>query len=117
VCSHGDHNQPSGGFHLACTPNRSLRRSPICGAPPSAQPPGATADPLANEQTFLKLLVAQLQNQDPLNPADSLQFVTQLAQFTQLEQSLAMRQDLDAIKQSLDNNPVPGAPAPATPAP
>jgi len=59
-------------------------------------------DVLANEQTFLKLFVAQLQNQDPLNPQDGTQFVAQLAQFSQLEQSLQMRQDLDAVKQDLD---------------
>jgi|SRR4051812_29139587 len=53
---------------------------------------------LANEDTFLKLLVAQLQNQDPLQPQDGTQFVSQLAQFSDLEQNLAMRSDLDAIK-------------------
>src|SRR3954470_300046 len=53
---------------------------------------------LANENTFLKLLVAQLQNQDPLQPQDGTQFVSQLAQFSSLEQNLAMRSDLDAIK-------------------
>lgn len=36
--------------------------------------------------TFLKLLVTQLQNQDPLNPTDDTDFVAQLAQFTSLEQ-------------------------------
>lgn len=41
---------------------------------------------IANESTFLTLLVAQLQNQDPMSPADSTQFVTQLAQFSSLEQ-------------------------------
>ncbi len=41
---------------------------------------------LANENTFLQLLVAQIQNQDPLNPTDSTTFLTQLAQFSQLEQ-------------------------------
>ena len=53
---------------------------------------------------FLQLLVAQLKNQDPFNPTDSTQFVTQLAQFQQLEQSVkparisrAMRQDLDQL--------------------
>ncbi|MFL6451207.1 MAG: flagellar hook assembly protein FlgD [Bryobacteraceae bacterium] len=62
---------------------------------------GTTAtgsDALANESTFLKLLVAQLQNQDPLQPQDGMQFVSQLAQFSNLEQNLAMRSDLDAIK-------------------
>src|SRR3954447_10750458 len=56
------------------------------------------SDALANESTFLKLLVAQLQNQDPLQPQDGMQFVSQLAQFSNLEQNLAMRNDLDTIK-------------------
>ncbi|HTP88038.1 MAG TPA: flagellar hook capping FlgD N-terminal domain-containing protein [Bryobacteraceae bacterium] len=54
-------------------------------------------DALANEQTFLQLLVSQLKNQDPTSPMDGTQFVTQLAQFSQLEQDLAMRKDLDKI--------------------
>lgn len=46
------------------------------------------ASNLASEQTFLKLFVAQLQNQDPLNPnqQDPTQMVSELAQFSQLEQ-------------------------------
>jgi len=57
----------------------------------------AASNALANEQTFLQLLVAQLQNQDPDDPMDGTQFVTQLAQFSSLEQELSMRQDLDKI--------------------
>ena len=60
-------------------------------------------DSLANEQTFLQLLVAQLKNQDPLSPADGLQFVQQLAQFSSLEQQLQMRQDLDTITGVISN--------------
>ena len=57
------------------------------------------SDPLANESTFLQLLVTQLKNQDPSQPMDGTTFVTQLAQFSDLEQNLAMRQDLDAISE------------------
>ncbi len=39
------------------------------------------------ENAFLQLLVTQLQNQDPLNPMDNTQFVSELAQFTALEQT------------------------------
>jgi flagellar basal-body rod modification protein FlgD len=59
-------------------------------------PPVAKSS-LANESTFLQLLVAQLKNQDPSQPMDGTTFVTQLAQFSDLEQNLASRQDLDAI--------------------
>lgn len=58
--------------------------------PAPVSPPG---DPLANEQTFLKLLVSQLQNQDPLNPTDSNQFVSQLTSYSQLEQLIGIRQN------------------------
>jgi flagellar basal-body rod modification protein FlgD len=52
---------------------------------------------LGNESTFLNLLVAQLQNQDPTNPVDGTTFVTQLAEFNNVQQSLAIRQDMDAV--------------------
>ncbi|MCA3243864.1 MAG: hypothetical protein INF43_00975, partial [Alphaproteobacteria bacterium] len=41
-----------------------------------------------NFDTFLKLLVAQLRNQDPLNPLDGTQFTGQIAQFSSLEQQI-----------------------------
>jgi flagellar basal-body rod modification protein FlgD len=49
-----------------------------------------------SEEMFLQLLVSQLQNQDPLNPADSTQFVTQLAQFSELEQVMGIRGDIES---------------------
>jgi flagellar basal-body rod modification protein FlgD len=58
---------------------------------------------------FLQLLVAQLQNQDPMNPADGTQFLTQLAQFQQLEQSMNMGTDLSAIRSDLDTLVANGA--------
>ncbi|UJF18019.1 flagellar hook assembly protein FlgD [Vibrio sp. SS-MA-C1-2] len=42
-----------------------------------------SADSLKNE--FLTLMVAQVQNQDPLNPADGTEYVSQLAQFSQVD--------------------------------
>lgn len=60
------------------------------------------ADPLANESTFLTLLVSQLQNQDPLNPVDSTQFVSQLTSFSQLEQLVGIHADTTSASQSLE---------------
>ena len=66
-------------------------------------------DPMVTEQTFLKLLVAQLKNQDPLQPQDGTQFVAQLAQFSSVEQELQMRQDLDSINGVLTSQAKPQA--------
>ena len=46
---------------------------------------------------FLKLLVAQLKNQDPLAPQDNTQFVSQLAQFSSLEAAMGTNTRLDSI--------------------
>ena len=47
--------------------------------------------------TFLTLLTAQIQNQDPLAPLDSTQFVEQLATFSNLELQAKGNQSLDLI--------------------
>jgi flagellar basal-body rod modification protein FlgD len=52
---------------------------------------------LTSENTFLKLLVAQIQNQDPLNPTDSIQFVGQLVQYSELEQLLGINQGVQSL--------------------
>jgi flagellar basal-body rod modification protein FlgD len=54
-------------------------------------------DPLASESTFLTLLVSQLQNQDPLNPTDSTQFVSQLTSYSQLEQLINIDKNTTAV--------------------
>ena len=69
--------------------------------------PATEGNALATENMFLRLLVTQLRNQNPLNPADGTQFVTQLAQFTALEQETQTRADLDAILKTLQASPVP----------
>ncbi len=56
---------------------------------------------LGNQSTFLQLLVAQLKNQDPTQPVQGTEFVTQLATFSNVEQSLAVRQDIDAISNKM----------------
>jgi flagellar hook assembly protein FlgD len=56
-----------------------------------------STDTLANENTFLQLLVAQIKNQDPTQPMDSTTFLTQLAQFSSLEQLIGIRQDVQTL--------------------
>ncbi|GAA0274107.1 hypothetical protein LNAOJCKE_4500 [Methylorubrum aminovorans] len=50
-----------------------------------------------NADTFLKLLMAQLQNQDPTKPMDSTEYVGQLASFSQVEQATKTNQKLDSL--------------------
>jgi flagellar basal-body rod modification protein FlgD len=57
----------------------------------------ATGTQQISENTFLQLLVAQLQNQDPMQPMDGMQFVTQLAQFSQLESTYGIQNDTDKL--------------------
>ena len=57
-----------------------------------------------SKDEFLQLLVAQMKNQDPLNPADGTQFFTQLAQFSQLEQLTGMRSDLQSLTSELQTS-------------
>jgi flagellar basal-body rod modification protein FlgD len=51
---------------------------------------------------FLQLLVAQLKYQDPLNPVDGTTFITQLAQFQQLDQSISTGSDVSSILTDLN---------------
>lgn len=49
------------------------------------------------KESFMKLLVTQLSAQDPLNPADSTEFVNQLTQFTSMEQLVNIKEGLDLL--------------------
>ncbi|RUP07485.1 flagellar hook assembly protein FlgD [Hyphomicrobium sp.] len=50
-----------------------------------------------NYNDFLKLMIAQMKNQDPLNPTDSTQYMSQIAQFSSVEQSINTNSKLDQL--------------------
>lgn len=66
----------------------------------------STDKTVMGKDDFLSLLVAQLQNQDPLNPSESTEFTAQLAQFSSLEQLQNMNTTLGnfEVYQSTLNN-------------
>jgi len=49
------------------------------------------------KDAFLKLLITQMQNQDPLNPQSNEEFIAQLSQFTQVEQLMDMSNQFDSM--------------------
>jgi flagellar basal-body rod modification protein FlgD len=55
-----------------------------------------------DQNTFLQLLVAELENQDPTNPTDGTEFVTQLAEFQQLQTTMSMATDVSGIHTDTD---------------
>jgi flagellar basal-body rod modification protein FlgD len=57
------------------------------GSPAAAPAPATNPQGQLGQNDFLKLMIAQLQAQDPLQPANTNEYVTELAQFTQVEQT------------------------------
>lgn len=69
--------------------------------PSSATEPDETS---MGKEDFLTLLVAQLQNQDPLNPDDPTEFTAQLAQFSSLEQLFTLNESMNSLVASNENS-------------
>ena len=61
-------------------------------------PPELPSENKTQQDEFLRLLVAQMQNQDPLNPQDGAEFVAQLAQFTNIELGLETNERLAGLQ-------------------
>lgn len=65
-----------------------------------AASPATSAGTTLGLQDFMKILLTQLTSQDPLKPMDNQQFMAQLAQFTALEQTQHLN---DQLQQLTDN--------------
>ena len=67
----------------------------------AAAAPSATGAPVGlatlSQDTFLKLMLAQMKNQDPFHAQDPSQFLTQLAQFTQVSGIQSMQTSLNTL--------------------
>ena len=57
----------------------------------------ASASATVDYNSFLKLLVAELQNQDPTNPTDPTQYLSQIASFSAVGQTVQTNQKLDTM--------------------
>jgi flagellar basal-body rod modification protein FlgD len=68
----------------------------LAPAPTSPTTAGATLDSNSAEQTFIKLLVTELQSQDPTSPMDPTTMVGQMFSMNQLQQLIDINQTLSA---------------------
>jgi flagellar basal-body rod modification protein FlgD len=74
--------------------------STLAPAGSTIQPADGTSTsskPTLGYDDFLKLLLAQMQNQDPLKPMDSTEYVSQLATFSNVEQGIKQNAKLDQL--------------------
>ncbi|WP_087972904.1 flagellar hook assembly protein FlgD [Oceanobacillus rekensis] len=72
----------------------------------SNQPKTRVPSAELGKDEFLKILMVQLQNQDPTQPMDDTQFISQMAQFSSLEQMMNMTKSIDTLVQSQLISPV-----------
>ena len=70
------------------------------------QSTGRTPSPELGKEDFLKILMVQLQNQDPLNPMEDTEFISQMANFSSLEQMMNISKSIDTLVQSQLVSPV-----------
>ncbi len=76
----------------------SISANPAAASANSATTSSTTQESISSDfETFIRLLTAQVQNQDPLSPLDSTQFVEQLATFSALEQQVLSNENLGNI--------------------
>ena len=83
------------------SPFQTTSQSSIAAGASSKADEGNSALNAVDFQNFLTLLTAQLRNQDPLDPADSTEFVAQLAQFTSVEQLVNVNNKLDSLASAM----------------
>ncbi|MBP2310432.1 flagellar hook assembly protein FlgD [Azospirillum melinis] len=89
-----------------------MTTTPSTGPTTTATKTGATKTAATEEpkkatvdyESFLKLLTAQLRNQDPLAPMDATQFMTQLAQLSTVEQSMRSNDTLGKVLDTLKSS-------------
>ena len=75
-----------GTTHMTTNPLHSRGGGAAAGSQPAARP-AENPNGILGQNDFLKLMVAQLQAQNPLEPGNSNEFINELAQFTQVEQT------------------------------
>ena len=75
----------------------------VTAASEAASKQATQAGGALDKNAFLKLLVTQMEYQDPLDPADNSEYLAQLAQFSSLEQMTNVAEAMSALTTTVDN--------------
>lgn len=75
----------------------------ITGSSPTTATPDQGVEKALGKNDFLKMLIAQLKNQDPLNPQQGTEFAAQLAQYSGLEQLTNLNTTMQSQTQNIMN--------------
>lgn len=67
---------------------------------PTVTRPSVENNATVDYEAFLTLLIAQMKNQDPTEPMDATQYMSQLASFSNVEQSVQIKEQLELILQT-----------------
>jgi flagellar basal-body rod modification protein FlgD len=71
----------------------------------SSNKPANSASKTLGKDDFMKILITQLQHQDPSQPLQDKEFIAQMAQFTSLEQLSNMNTEMKALRQTMGLSP------------
>lgn len=93
---------PSSTFAPTSTSSGSSTSASATGTGSSSSSAGGPAS--LNEMDFLSLLTTQLKNQDPTKPMDDTQFVSQMAQFSSLQETQQLNQNFQSFNQNMSSS-------------
>jgi flagellar basal-body rod modification protein FlgD len=96
----------------ALSSRRAVQATPKDASTPTSNSNNSTSDSSdITSDDFLTLLVSELKNQDPTQPTDPNQYITQLAQVNSLQQLISINQGIGTLDSAISE---PVAPPPAT---
>ena len=81
------------------SPSTALQQNQAGRASGTGAAPNGSGSSELGQKNFLQLLVAQMKNQDPINPMDGKDMASQLAQFNSVEQLISVNEGLKSLQQ------------------
>lgn len=91
----------------ALSSRRAVQATPKDATTPTANSSNAAGSADITSNDFLTLLVSELKNQDPTQPTDPNQYITQLAQVNSLEQLISINQGIGTLDGAISGTSSP----------